>query len=512
MRARILAELILGVALSAFAQTNQPPANTRSLSLPECIDLALQRNLDLQIEHLSADIARDNLTSSYGPYDPLFSFRARHDFISQPGDFDPQKFNLDYPYDLNTDILGPALTGRLPIGLSYDFSANAGKKDAATDFRSNTNDAILFPGGIRRTNNYFADAGVALRQHLLKDSWIDPYRATILVSRKQLSISQQALRFQIMKTVLAVELGYYDLIAARERINVEEKALELRKQLVAETQRRVQVGDLPPLDSDQAETQLQNTLTALAATREALLARQNAFKNLLTDNFQEWVDVDLQPAGALEAVKVAPNRSESSRRALRDRPDLVEARLAVERSDVTVRFRLNQLFPSLDVIGRYGGLGVDTDANAALNNAFSFHDPAYYYGVVVSFPLSSVAERGNYRASKATREIARLQLKKAEQLVLLQVADWVNRVETRFSQVNSTRQARTFAEAALAAEQKKLQNGLSTTFLVLQMQEALISARTAEVQALVDYNKALAQLAFAEGSTLEKHSLTLEVK
>ena len=103
-----------------------------------------------------------------------------------------------------------------------------------------------------------------------------------------------------------------------------------------------------------------------------------------------------------------------------------------------------------------------------------------------------------------------MQLKKAEQEVLLQVADFVNRVELRFSQVESTRKARTYAEAALAAEEKKLQNGLSTTFVVLQLQETLTAARTAEVAALVDYNRALVQLAFAEGSTLEKHRMKVE--
>ena len=57
----------------------------------------------------------------------------------------------------------------------------------------------------------------------------------------------------------------------------------------------------------------------------------------------------------------------------------------------------------------------------------------------------------------------------------------------------------------LLAEEKKLENGLTTTFMVLQMQEILTAALTAEAQALVDYNKALAQLAFAEG---EHHGKT----
>jgi outer membrane protein TolC len=364
-----------------------------------------------------------------------------------------------------------------------------------------------FPAGIRRTNNFFAGTGVTLRQHLLRDSWIDQDRELILVRRKDVKISEQALKFAAMKTVLAVELAYYDLAAAREQVRVQEKALELRKQFVSETRRRVEVGDLPPLDSDQAETQLENTLTALSVAREALSTRQNAFKVLITDNFMEWVDLEPSPSDSLSALKVEVNRSESFRRAMSDRPDLLQARLAVERSDVTVRFRKNQLFPSLDILGRYGSFEIAEGATSAISQAARFHDPDYSYGVVMSFPLDNVKERNDYRASKANRWIAGLQLQKAEQEVLLQVADFVNRVESRFSQVESTRKARTYAEGALAAEEKKLQNGLSTTFVVLQLQETLTAARMAEIAALVDYNRALAQLAFAEGSTLEKHRM-----
>jgi outer membrane protein TolC len=310
--------------------------------------------------------------------------------------------------------------------------------------------------------------------------------------------------------VLAVELAYYDLAAAREQVRVQEKALDLKKQFVAETRRRVEVGDLPPLDSDQAETQLENTLTALSAARESLSSRENAFKALISDNFLEWADVEPSPSDTLSAVKEGINRSESFRKALVSRPDLVEARLAVERSDVAVRFRKNQLFPSLDLLGRYGSYNVEQRASPAISEAARFHDPDYSYGVVVSFPLTNVKERNDYRASKANRWIADLQLKKAEQEVLLQVADFVNRVALRFDQVNSTRRARAYAEAALAAEEKKLQNGLSTSFIVLQLQETLTAARTAEVEALADYNRAVAQLAFAEGTTLERHRLRME--
>ena len=435
-------------------------------------------------------------------------FQARRDFVSQPRDLDPKKPGLDLPYEETIDSAGPELSGRVPFGLAYDFSAIGSKRHIRTDLSSETNELIEFPTGIRLTNNYFAEAGVNLRQHLLKDFWTDQDATTIVLRRKDAKISEQALRFLLMKTVLAVEVAYYDLIVAREDVRVQEKALELRQQLVAETRRRVEVGDLPPLDSEQAETQLQNTITALTAGRENFFSKQNALKNLLTDNFKDWADVDLEPAETLVAVPTGANRAVSSLYALRSRPDLIEARLSVEKSSALVKFRFNQLFPSLDLIGGYANQNIDND----WGDAARVRDPVYTYGVVLSFPLSNVAERGKYRASKTDRQIAELQLKKAEQGVLVEIADLVNRIESRFSQVGSTRKARVYAENALAAEQKKLANGLSTSFFVLQLQETLTAALTAEIQALADYNKAVAQLAFAEGRSMEKYRLEVAPK
>jgi outer membrane protein TolC len=503
MRALLLAGLVSCLPLLVCSQPTDTFARSRPLTLRQTFDLALSRNLDLQIEHLTADIAGYNLSATYGVYVPTLSFRAQHDYLNEPADFDPKKVGIDFGYQMENDTLEPSMRGKLPIGLSYGINAYTREDDARTDFG---------PAGIRNTNNYFSEARIDLQQHLLRDFWIDADREQILLRRKDLKISQQGLRFQIMKTLLAVELTYYDLVAAREDVRVQEKALELRQQLVSETRRRVQVGDLPPLDAEQAETQLENTLTALTASRELYFAQQNILKGLLSDDFKSWVEIEILPTDSLLPLQQDLNRSESFVRAMQNRPDLIQARLAVEKSDVEVRFRKNQLFPNLDLVGAYGGLGVADEAGNSINNALSFGNKEYSYGVVLSFPLSNISERGFYKASKAARQVAQLQLQKAEQAILLQIADLVYRAESRFAQVSSTRKARAYAESALAAEVKKLQNGLSTAFFVLQLQETLTAARTAEVQALADYNKILAQLIFAEGSTLEKHHINVEVK
>jgi outer membrane protein len=518
MRIRILLGLALCATAVASAQITNPPANTRPLSLRDCLDLALRHNLHLQIEHLTFDIAGDALSSAYGVYSPTYKFDATHGFDTILGDVDPRKFNPYFPAEITTEQMGSQLSGLAPFGFSYDLSGFVRKTEASTDFASDPEDAANFPSGIRRTNYYNAGGGLTMRQHFLKDFWIDSDREVIITRRTELKMSEQALRFQIMTTLLAVELAYDDLIDAREEIVVQEEALKLRQEFVAETKRRVQIGELPPLDDTQAQTQLQNTLTALAAAREVYATRQNTLVGLLTDNYKDWADLDLQATDPLQALPVNVNRSRSFQSALANRPDLIEARLNVEKTGVMVKFRLNQLFPSLDMVGGYGGSSNPTDSSPflsdvfAFRNAFSFHSPEYSYGVVVSFPLDNITERGNYRASKAAKKIAQLQLQDAEQGVLLQVGDFVNRVDSRFSQVASTHQARLYAEEALKSETEKFQNGFATSFEVLQFQQILISARTAEIRAKDDYNKILAQLAFAEGTILERHHLSLEVK
>ena len=506
MRATLLAGLVLGAPLTGLCQPANANNSTRSLSLRECFDLALSRNLDLQIEHLTTDIADYALGGSYGVYVPTLSFRAQHDFVDQPADFDPKKVGVDFSYKMQNDTLQPGLNGKLPIGLSYGMTAYT-REDNARTLLGPTSDSL-----VRNTNNYYSEARIDVQQHLLKNFWIDADREQILLRRRDLKISQQALRFQIMKTLLAVELSYDDVVASRENVRVQEKALELRQQLVAETRRRVQVGDLPPLDLEQAETQLENTITSLTTAREQYYTQQITLKSLLTDDFKAWADIEVVPKDPLVAVQQDVNRSESFIRAMQNRPDLIQARIAVDKSDVEIKFRKNQLYPSLDLVGAYGGLGVADEPGTSINNALNFGNQEYSYGVVLSLPLSNVSERGAYKASKAARQIAELQLKKAEQEILFQIADFVNRAQSRFTQVTSTRRARAYAESALGAEVKKLQNGLSTAFFVLQLQETLTLARTAELQALADYNKIIAQLAFAEGSTLEKHHLSLEAR
>jgi len=194
------------------------------------------------------------------------------------------------------------------------------------------------------------------------------------------------------------------------------------------------------------------------------------------------------------------------------RPDLLQSRVDLERQQIVLRYDRNQLFPQLDLIGSYGHLASSREFSGALGQFKDGSSPFYSYGATITLPLSNRAARQNYKIDKAQQRQLLLRLKKFEQSIMVEIEDAVKLAQTNFERVDATKQASLYAQAALEAEQKKLENGKSTSFNVLFLQRDLTQARSAEIQALTDYNRALSQLSLKEGSTLERNGLKVDIR
>jgi outer membrane protein TolC len=519
--ARIFCALTLSVltlrAQPALApnQTAEPPpppsiaqataARTRAIALQEAIELALQHNLDLQIQRFGPDIARHSLDRAIGGYyDPVAFASGQHNYGQSPGRIDPQ-LGLLRGAETDTDSFAAGLSGRLPLGFNYSLRATA------SDTTGRAFDALTrIPLPFETAS---ANAGIIeMRQPLLRNFWVDPARSTIQVARNRLKYSEQVLRQQIILTINAVEQAYYNLIFARESVRVQETALQLAERLLWENRKRVEVGQLAPLDEKQAESQVAARHSDLIAAQRLLALQENALKRLITDQYSDWHAVQLIAAENLVAIPETFDLQESWSNGLTLRPDLLQARLDVQRGDINLRLDRNQLFPQLDLIGQYGYAGTGQEVSGALGQIRDRTNPYWFYGASISWPLGNRAARANYKASQAEREQLELFLKRREQDIMVEIDDAIKQAQSSFERVEATRQARLFAEAALEAEQKKLESGKSTSFFVLQFQRDLTAARFEEIRALAEYNIALSQLALRQGITLQKHGLDLIVK
>ncbi|MGZ8899911.1 MAG: TolC family protein, partial [Limisphaerales bacterium] len=133
-------------------------------------------------------------------------------------------------------------------------------------------------------------------------------------------------------------------------------------------------------------------------------------------------------------------------------------------------------------------------------------------GVLFSVPLTSRAERANYKTSKEHKKQAELLLKQKEEFILREVADAIDVARFSYQRADAAREAVQFAEEALRAEESRRQSGAGSIFLVLEAQSDLAAARSTEAAVRRDYNKAISQLYFAEGSLLDRIQLDVRFR
>lgn len=512
--------VLFGAALSAGAQvsTNGP---ARPMSLNDCIRMALERNLSIQIGdnvslgstadldvrsggRLGLEDARLQLEQLYGYYDPVFSARAGQTFDQKSGGIDAATGLVTDGDAQWTEDFRVGIQGVLPSGTRYELLGTMNRLSGGTHLES------VFV--VNDPWQYRSQLGVSVTQPLLRDFWIDRDRLNIKLAKKTIKRSELSFRLLVMNVLQKVAAAYYDVLAARQQIKVQEKALELAQQLVTENKKKVEVGTLAPLDERQAESQAAKAKSDLTAAIFDAQTAENTLKGLITHEYSGVQPVSIEPTEKLVAVFQAFSLAESWRTGLEQRPDYLLAKQDLENREISLQYRRNQLFPALDLVATYARNGLGSTTSDSLETIDDNRFPRYSGAVVLTFPLTFKAERNAYKSAKLAKQVAILSLKRVEDSVLVDIDTAIKQVKSTYDATESSRQARIYAEEALSAEQKKLENGKSTSFQVLQFQRDLTDASSKEIKALSDYNKALHNLYFREGTTLERNKVTLELK
>ena len=506
-RTRLLLTVLAAASLGlAVTRAQEAPAE-RPLTLEDCIQLALEKNLEIRIQRLTPEISRYALNGSYWVYEPTLSGGASYRSTTQPGGYDEQNRPFGQA-QTSTEAWNAAITGLLPTGGRYEFGSSF---NDAFGFREITIDGR--PLGVDEFENTSGGFRFVFSQPLLKNFWIDSARLSISLNKKNLEISEYTLIDQVINTVTQVELAYYELVAARETIAVAEVGFQLAEQLLRENKKRVEVGVLAPLDEKEAESQVAASRATLLGAQNSYATRQNQVKNLLGDHFVEWHMVQLVPRDELTAEPTTFSLQDSWSKGLTLRPDLQQAKLDLDRRHITLKYQKNQLWPQLDLTGSYGQNGSGSEFSDAFTPVYNADNPEYAFGTVLSIPLAGSRQaRANVRITKAEIEQALLRLKQLEQNIMVGIADAIAQARTSYQQAQATQEAAEFAREALRAEQKKLDNGKSTSFQVLQLQRTLTTRAYENIRARVDYKASLARLAQSEGSTLDRHHVNVEFR
>jgi len=125
-------------------------------------------------------------------------------------------------------------------------------------------------------------------------------------------------------------------------------------------------------------------------------------------------------------------------------------------------------------------------------------------------PITNTGARNLKKRAELELDRARTDEKDTEQLIAVDVRKAVRDIDTAAKQITASRAAREAAEKNLGAERKRYENGMTTNFNVLQIQQQLSDARVRELRALVFYDKAISNYHRAVGDLLDEKNIVTE--
>ncbi|MDP9170845.1 MAG: TolC family protein [Acidobacteriota bacterium] len=295
----------------------------------------------------------------------------------------------------------PALNANSLAGnFGYTQGFSTGAQVAATfqNTRSNSNSVrnLIDPF-------YNSSLGVTVTQPLLRGFGIELNRRYIRIAKNSEKISDNVFRLQASVTVSGVIRLYSDLVSLNEDLEVKQDTLVTAQHLEEDNRNKVDQGILAPIELTRARAQVTAARQDLANSEGFLRQQELIMKNVLSRD----------PAGdpAVHAARIIPTdplvvdplptqtADEMVAVAMESRPDYQAAKLQLTNTEITLKGSRNGLLPELDLIGSMSNSGLAGAPNpnyaAGTGGTAAAGSPLLGYGDGYGAALGQVLKR-NY--------------------------------------------------------------------------------------------------------------------
>lgn len=512
-RAKVVAIMIVGLldillplqSWSVDRILTASPERQERVSLAEAALQALQRNLDIRLSRHTMESRVSDIIIERAKFDPTVGVNGRFNRTADPLNrpvFGATGNQLDQimAFDQRTHSFGVEASTLLLTGGNINFTYSPSRSRVNQDLAAGFLFNPAWTGGLTLT----------VTQPLLKNAGVSVNKTLITVAQNNAVIAQHIFRDQVLNVIASIEQRFWELVAARENVNVAQAALKAAEELLVTNRIKAEAGMRPKVDVLQAEAAVASRREEILVAEKAVRDQEDQFRALLNPGEAELrTNIRLTPVDPPMTYLEPLNPDEAIETAMAQHPDVLQAKKQKESSEATVEFARNQLLPTLSVQGMMGVSGLDDSYGGSFTRSFSGDFYNYGAGILFSYPLGNRSALSTYKKRQLEAENAETALEKVRSQIILDVREAVRRVQTDFSRIETTRAARLLAEKQLQTEQERLQVGLSTTRFVLDFQRDLATAQGREVRAIADYNKSLSNLARQKATTLDRYHLEL---
>ncbi len=499
----------------------------RSLTLNEAIKLALENNNDIEVTRANVKIAEFDLRAARAYHQPRFSGQTYYENATVP--------NISFFSPESTTVKGNSFVGNVGVrgyiprfGTVLDITANNNR------VVSDNLVAIISP-------QYNANITASITQPLFRGRGFDQPRRVIEIAKRNLSLTDVQFRQRTIETIVNVQRAYWDLAFALRNLQVQRDGVKDAKDQYEHNKRLVEEGQLAPIDIVASETQVANFEQAVYEALNVVSQAENNLKNLVSPNKNAkiWSE-SLTPTDPVDLTSPDITLGEALDAAMSNRPELELNQVQRDINQIDRRYYADQKKPQIDLVASYSAAGVGGNLNpnftnpfcrdnpnpeqcagavqsllqnvggagTAISDVFSNKYPTVRVGVQFNLPLFGDKTAGaNYGKALVEGEKIETQREQLEQNIQVDVRNAIQAVRTSEARLRAAAISRENSLKQYESEQRKLDAGQSDIYKVLERQTALTVARSNELRAQTDLNKAIADLQRATGNSLKANNV-----
>lgn len=409
---------------------------TGAWTLQQCIDYALEHNIQLQRTRIAQQESEVDVKTARAAWLPSLSFSTNHNVTNRP--YSESRTNI--VDDGSGNLTATSTDSETNYNGSYGFNASW----------------TVFNGG--------------KRVQTIKQQKLNAQMAELAIDEQANSLEEQiaGLYVQILYTAEAVEV-------CRDAVTVSEKQLERAKAMLV-------AGSIAKSDVAQLETQVADDRYQLVNMEATWREYKLQLKQLLElDNAAE---MELQAAEVDEAqiLSPLPDKTAVYEAALAARPEIRSSRMAVEAGDLDVKMARAGYLPTLNLTAGTGTSntgGSDYSLTKQWKNNWNNS-----IGLSLSIPIL------NNRQTKSAVQKAKLQRQSTELTLLDEQKSLFSTVENLWLTAETARQRYVAATGKVASSEasfelvsRQFDQGLKNTVELLTEKSNLLSARQEQLQA-----------------------------
>ncbi len=393
----------------------------------------------------------------------------------------------------------------------------------------NNDSQVIYAANSQLNPFHAPSTSVTLTQPLLRGRGRDVSLRFLRIARLDTKASRLVFEQQVLESIYGVSRLYFDLVSLGENVLVKQEALRAATKQREDDEEQVKLGTLAPIEYTRAQALESSSRFDLVQAQglykqQEIILRQQLLRTadpLFQVPFTEIVPTDrIVVPDQLEPLDVPTLVQQGLVR----RPDLAQAALQAQSGRISGEASRNAALPQLNIYANVEVRGASEQAydtlgspgtgaptlpqNLALGGLRT--STIYQGGVQLTLPL-----RNRVAASDAARDTVQLrQIQARTEKLSAQIREEVEvavvALETADAAYRAAAQSLHFQQQLLDAERDKLSVGQSTDLAVLQNEAYLAQARSTEIAARSDYQKARIELDRALGDLLEKNNIELD--